>query len=214
MANYKPTAKGIIDRNALMSSNSRIDVPQVVCAEIAVFTCTMFCFFTLLIFSKTAAYISLVLGLAACVWLLIHYVTPIISKKKDPPVYYLECDTVSSTDMLIQVKEEFTRRSIYSKHHHRQEVTYYSYLVVFKSGRRFNLKYKSTSDIVNNKYSKIKNIENIPNHMTILKTLSEGDECFILFAEGDDTIIDVFDTSFYSLSPAGFTERDGKYYLK
>ncbi len=214
MANYKPTAKGIIDRNALMLSNSRIDVPQVVCAEIAAFACTMFCFFTLLIFSKTAAYISLVLGLSACVGLLIHYVNPIISKKKDPPVYYLECDTVSSTDMLIQVKEEYTHRSIYSKYHRRQKVTYYSYLVVFKSGRRFNLKYKSTSDIVNNKYSKIKNIENIPNHMTILKTLAEGDECFILFAEGDDTVIDVFNTEYYSLSPADFAEKDRKYYLK
>ncbi len=206
MANYKPNTKGVIARDMIVPRPSgRRKSLGVVIAIIAASQVLLLAAIFALAEWVLAAYITLAIGLILTVgFLLLFYL--VLSKNASPvatPVFFLELDKVSS---VIMDKEE----KVYTNNP-RIEVIY-TQTISFKSRRSITLKYSENS-IKTDHFPTMKNKENIPYHRATTKALVEGDNCYLLFVEGNDKIIDIFDTKYYVPSPTDFVERNGRYYL-
>ncbi len=205
MTDYETSAKGIIDRNAVIQNESRFGWSKIAITMLLISACAVYFYHI----SKPISYIWLVFDLVLFIGIPIYKYTK--SKSKEPVSYYLELDAVSSSDILAESKHDIVRTN---KGFRSGDITYYSYLCVFKSGRRFELEYSSINPIKRNKYPKIKKSAGIPNHMEMLERLTDGNECYLLFADGNDKVIDIFDSRYYTPSPDDFRQDGDKYYLK
>ncbi len=210
MANYKPKIKAVIDRSAVVRSKTKYRLSVIIISFM--YALMLLClYFMISFFNDTAAYIVAGIGAGAII-LFAAYKLGILTAKPSSlgkAVYYFETDTVSSTDLSKEIRMEYVVRRRGGRF---REVTYYKYTVYF-GDRVFELEYNDLAMPERDKYSKLKNSNSIPSHMTTLEQLSKGDKCYLLMKDEDDKIIDVFAEKYYTLSQNDFREENGKYYL-
>ncbi len=210
MANYKPSTKGVIRRDLIIPPRELPDFNTLVAAialtGVAIFLYIIFfVFFSHILGSILYIVFFATLGIAA-VLLLYHFIN-FRKKKKNakPPVYYLELDKVTG----IEIDEEI--RAI-ARWRHAEYIKFYCHTIYFANHK--SKKYDLTAQGGFGCFPTIKSEGNIISHWATIKELAEGDECLLLMKEGTEKVIQVFDISYYTLSPDDFRQEGNRFYLK
>ncbi len=210
MANYKPSTKGVIGRDLIIPPRELPDfntlVAAIALAGMAIFLYIIFFVFYSHILGPILYIVFFAtLGIAA-VLLLYHFINSRKKKKNaKPPVYYFELDKVTG----IEIDEEM--RAI-ARGRYAEYIKIYYHTIYFANHK--SKKYDLTAQGGYGCFPTIKNGDNIISHRATIQKLSEGDECLLLMIEGEEKIIQVFDTKYYTLSPDDFRQDGDKYYLK
>ncbi len=210
MANYKPSTKGVIARDTVLPPPLRDSLPALLL--FAPFVAAFI--FIVVIFAVSgehiASYIALAAGIAIVVFVLIRFLIYRRSLRKKPPVYYLELDTVTSVDM--EEEEQYVRKLGVSGHRTVRREKRYIYRIAFKSRRNIERIYREF-ETPYDQFPTMKNRENIPRHMTTVRSLADGDICYLLFCEGSEIVLEIFDSKYYVPSPVDFEQFGDRYYL-
>ncbi len=194
MSNYNPTVKSVIDRNTVSPPRQGID-PHAVMSVISITSLSAFIYISLFVIFDhlygQIAHIVFFLILCIAAALLLYYFLRSADKRKTAKqaVYYLEIDRVTD----VQLVEEMRR---------------------VRSGRYYESRrfYCYTYSFADHKSKTIEHSVLAYTHHD--KEIAVNDECYLLFEEGSDKIIDIFDSKYYSPSPDDFALIDGKYYFK
>ncbi len=208
MSNYKPSAKGVIDRKTVTPKPKR---PK---CNIFLFMFAMsivFAFFGSIIFLcfRLAAFIVLGVWIVFVVTALLYWyvIVPKKSKNEPLPAYYLVPEKITGVSVYDETFTESCGRS------NTIEVTYYHHTFSFENHKSNTVVIREGSGSVHI-FPEMKNGDKIPGHMATVEMLAEGDDCFLLMAEGDEKIHGIFNARYYIPSTEDFVQKDGKYYLK